>query len=331
MSKALKVFKKNYVGINYGRKCPESGLPLAFLAPYEDNAAGRKRQDTVDQWTKGWYGNSNAKNTTRIEDNVGQIGFKISDWESRHRTNNKFARLACPNGYELEISMENLIYLLKNTVVSHGVFDDELVWARDGGNNYLIPLDSAEYKNALHQGTKLKVTPGGIIHASTGGRYIYLGRGYRQVTGIVGPFKQIDDKSWRGYKRYEMDPDKVAVFNDDDLYHLYIGLDGTKKSDYLTLRKSKMKAARVEDKKSTFKLNDDMVFKMDSYSYTHMVRFNSAGEVSTTNDYDRVAGYNKSVYINTCRARLDKKWEDGEVMDFGILKTKLKNIDARSM
>ena len=53
-NKGMKVFSKLFVGI---KKAYEDNPPLAFATPYEENAAGKKRQDTVMSWLGGEYEN----------------------------------------------------------------------------------------------------------------------------------------------------------------------------------------------------------------------------------------------------------------------------------
>ena len=79
---AVKVFSKLYVGINLERISGADKIPLAFATPYEENQAGRKRQETVNSWiggtaydyVDGKHVKRETKNVTRIVENVPRAG-----------------------------------------------------------------------------------------------------------------------------------------------------------------------------------------------------------------------------------------------------------------
>jgi len=164
---ALKVFSQLYVGIT--APTGKEGAPLAFATPYEENAAGRKRQDTVDTWLQskrrpkiknGRYEYDEAgriqydddDSTTRIVQNVPRSGFRISDDVKRvyWGGGNVVWRVEDPDGWEVEIQSNNLMALIRSVGIQPGgEINGKLIWAREGANNILIPETSEEYKNAV--------------------------------------------------------------------------------------------------------------------------------------------------------------------------------------
>ncbi len=155
----------------YGIRTPEPGeVPLGFLTPYEATKAGAKRVETVDAWIRDngvvrdangnlvedrsvpprtfsgrtWYPNLfRQPEPTQILDNVPLPGFKFTEMIRRYRTSNVVWRVIDPRNFELEISSNNLAYIMQ----THGIQKDSLisgncVWARIGNQNYLIPEDT---------------------------------------------------------------------------------------------------------------------------------------------------------------------------------------------
>ncbi len=171
-NKGMKVFSKLFVGIknNVG-----DYVPLAFATPYEENAAGKKRQETVMSWLGGEYVNvvengqyvyenghpkrKKVERNTKIFDNVPRSGFKITDDVKRvyWGGGNVVWRVFDPYGYELEIQSNNLMALIQSCGVEvGGLIPGNCVWGRDGGVNILLHESSEEYKNAIKAAETLK-------------------------------------------------------------------------------------------------------------------------------------------------------------------------------
>src|SRR5476651_207200 len=70
---SIKIPEKVYVGFQ-GRRSQDE-VPLGFMTPYTDDAAGLKRRDTVDRWAAG-YGREKTFNSVMLE-NKPMVGFKI--------------------------------------------------------------------------------------------------------------------------------------------------------------------------------------------------------------------------------------------------------------
>ena len=91
----------------------------------------------------------------KILDNVPnepQLGFRITKMVSRSGSwngGNKLVRIEDPRGFELEISVDNLVKAMSTTTFTDGVCQEECVWGRDGANNVLLPVNSEPYKEAF--------------------------------------------------------------------------------------------------------------------------------------------------------------------------------------
>lgn len=187
-NKACKVFSKLYVG-----KKNEQGndVKLGFATPYEDNAAGAKRRETVDNWARehtivdGRYTREYLPLDVSIMANTPRKGFKITDnikkvyWGGGNVT----WRVLDPNGFELEIQSNNLMALIQSVGISSG---GEIlavcVWARDGAINVLLPTSTEEYKNSIKNAESVKKS------LKIGRKELVIGRTYRLANGSAGQF-----------------------------------------------------------------------------------------------------------------------------------------------
>lgn len=192
---ALKIFSQLYVGIKptYGTN---PGSPLGFATPYEDNAAGRKRQETVKNWV-GHYeyewvdGKQIKKEYTpnlKIVDNVPLEGFKITDDVKRiyWGGGNVVWRVEDPRGWELEIQSNNLMALIQSLgIQAGGVINGKCIWAREGAQNILIAESSQEYRDAIKAAETVKKPKqlqlkdrvvGATYRLATGEAATYLGK-----------------------------------------------------------------------------------------------------------------------------------------------------------
>ena len=84
--------------------------------------------------------------------NEPRAGFRITRMISRGGSwsgSNKVVRIEDPRGFELEISVDNLVKAMSTTTFTDGVCQEECVWGRDGANNVLLPVNSEPYKEAF--------------------------------------------------------------------------------------------------------------------------------------------------------------------------------------
>jgi hypothetical protein len=184
----IKIPTKVYVGFQ-GRRSQDE-VPLGFMTPWGEDQAGTKRMSTVDSWAKG-YGNNKTFNSVTL-DNAPMIGFKIGRAIKRSRSwggNASYIRIEDPRGFELEISIENLVMAMNGNIVEDGELMAECVWGRDGNRNILLPTNSEPYMASLE--TKAKVDAvislrdvkiGDTIKLLTGEEGLYLGSMF-PVTG----------------------------------------------------------------------------------------------------------------------------------------------------
>ncbi len=94
-------------------------------------------------------------------DNVPTSGFvlnkKVGGYKSEWNMRQTYARVYDPRGFEFEINIANLLYILENANCMKGKgLEGEFIYSWDGKDLVLLPCDSWEYKKA-NDFTKLQV------------------------------------------------------------------------------------------------------------------------------------------------------------------------------
>ncbi len=131
---------------------------LAYMSYYEDNAAFEKRKTTGMDWA---YRSERTYNREEycyeylegvdgvIIDNTPTTGIYIGSSVSRWSTSNKLFRVQDPRGFTVEVATDNIATLLHLTTVTNGIIQEPCVWAREGSNHVLLPVNSEPYLETL--------------------------------------------------------------------------------------------------------------------------------------------------------------------------------------
>lgn len=204
----IKVFSELFVGL---RQDACDAVPLGFAAPYENNAACKKRQDTIKSWSKRY----NKPGEFKVVSNEPREGFKITDDVKRHGyfgSGNVVFRVEDPHGFELEIQSQNLMAIIANADIQKGgLIQGRCCWGREGARNVLLHETSSEYKSAFQKAEAIVpitkgINPGDTVIMMNGEEAIYLGRywayGYSEHNAEdVSTFKaRKSDLSWYAFR-----------------------------------------------------------------------------------------------------------------------------------
>ena len=119
--------------------------------------------------------------TTGFVLNKGVGGQRESyGWNAR----NEYIRVWDPRGFEIEISVKNLLFILQETSATKGKgLEGEFVYAWDGKDLVLLPTSSLDYRESVKytnlqdcKVTKKDMVPGCIYTHKNTNRLVYLGR-----------------------------------------------------------------------------------------------------------------------------------------------------------
>lgn len=204
----VKFFPKYYTGLQKGRyQSTDEQRLLGFATPMEDNAAGRKRIETVDGWR-------DSSVEPIIFDNTPTFGFEIADVVRRYETSNKLYRIVDPRGFELEISAENLFSVIMTTTIVCGKIMEPMVWGRLNGANYLISGNSQEYKRYVSPKKETPALAPGqyFVHpASPNLLYRYEGKFHAvSISAETHTYDPANRRSWYGDQYKPKHPKQVG-------------------------------------------------------------------------------------------------------------------------
>jgi hypothetical protein len=275
---AIKIPEQVYVGFQ-GRRTQDE-VPLGFMTPYNDDEAGQKRRDTVDNWARG-YGSTKTFNSV-ILDNKPMIGFKIGRAIRRsggwNGSGASYVRIEDPRGFELEITIENLVMCMNENLLDDGEIIAECVWGRDGNRNILLPTNSEPYKNSVVLRTKVaaviplkEVTIGDEVELVTGERGIYLGNMLALHTDGNLSYRRSSLKIEEGAKRYV-----VKVVKNGKPY--LVGRPSIKVIEVTKKAEKKLTVAEIENEViSAMALNRQACEDLSAHGYRPVVAYVLSG------------------------------------------------------
>jgi hypothetical protein len=178
----MSIFIPTKINVGYQKRKDTYTGKLAYIIYYDER--GKLRKET--SW-QNWR-NKNIPNNEY--DNVPTEGFvlnkKVGGYKSGWDFRQTYARVYDPRGFEFEITMENLLWILEccSSIKGKGL-EGEFVYGYDGGNLLLIPTDSPDYQKFIAQSKAIQdnlfvkgseLVVGATYKSRNDIEYIYLGR-----------------------------------------------------------------------------------------------------------------------------------------------------------
>lgn len=173
--KKIKVGYQNREGTYSGK--------LAYVIYYDSKNVLRKE--------KSWEGWRNKEILPNDYENIPLSGFVLnrtagglgySRWDSRKT----YVRCYDPRGFEFEITIPNLLYILENCSSIKGKgLEGEFVYGWDGKDLVLLPTSSPDYKDLCETSNKVQsndtikskdLIVGATYLHKNGNQYIYMGK-----------------------------------------------------------------------------------------------------------------------------------------------------------
>ena len=179
---AVNFFIPKQINVGYQERANTYTGRLAYVIYYDEK--GKLRKETSwNSWRKQDLGND-------IFDNDPTSGFvlnkKAGDYSTGWNHRQAYVRVHDPRGFEFEISVQNLLYILENATSTKGKgLEGEFIYGWDGTELVLIPCEAPDYKelkelNELrHAGKKIGTKDmklGATYLTKKNEEYIYLGR-----------------------------------------------------------------------------------------------------------------------------------------------------------
>ena len=155
---------------------------LAYIIYFDEKGTLRKEAS----WN-GWR-DKNIEN--QIVDNAPTEGFvlnkKAGGYDTGWNHRQTYCRVYDPRGFEFEITIENLLYILEFCTSTKGKgLEGEFVYSWDGKDLVLLPVDTPDYKeikeynDIVHNNLTIKAKDlkvGATYLTKDNSEYIYMGR-----------------------------------------------------------------------------------------------------------------------------------------------------------
>lgn len=179
---AVDFFIPKQINVGYQERRETYTGKLAYIIYYDEK--GKLRKETSwNSWRKTDLGND-------IFDNEPTSGFvlnkKAGDYSTGWNHRQAYVRVHDPRGFEFEISVQNLLYILENATSTKGKgLEGDFIYGWDKTDLVLIPCEAPDYKelkelNELrHAGKKIGTKDmklGAAYLTKKNEEYIYLGR-----------------------------------------------------------------------------------------------------------------------------------------------------------
>src|SRR6185437_15163264 len=166
---------------------------LAYIIYFDEK--GKLRKET------SWNGWRDKKIDNEIYDNEPTSGFvlnkKAGGYDTGWNHRQTYVRVYDPRGFEFEITVPNLLYILENATSTKGKgLEGDFVYGWDGKDLVLIPCDSPDWKELV------KLNELRHSQKKIGARQLIIGATYRTRQNeewiYMGKF---DEYGWRGEKK----------------------------------------------------------------------------------------------------------------------------------
>lgn len=232
MKSQLFIPEKIHVGFN---KRSDTYTDLLGFVTYYDLHGKLRKEKSLNGWRSPNIQPKDFLNEPTegfvINKNVG--GVKGS-WSSRN-VRKEYARVYDPRGFEIEITIPNLIFILEEASSIKGKgLEGEFVYAWDGQDLVLLPVDCEDYRSSLKITEKQKCKSIGIKDLVVGytyllkknyssekfGKFLYLGK-----YATLGNFTCLPVRNYNVNKESKIQQES-HVFYDEENYDIVLETSG---------------------------------------------------------------------------------------------------------
>lgn len=176
------IFIPEKINIGYQKRSNTYTQKLAYIIYFDEKGVLRK-ETSWQNWRDKELGND-------IFENVPTEGFvlnkKVGDYVSCWNHRQAYVRVYDPRGFEFEVTIENLLFILENATSSKGKgLEGEFVYGWSGKDLVLLPVESADYKSILEYSEKIHsrfkigartIKVGATYLTKNNEQWIYMGR-----------------------------------------------------------------------------------------------------------------------------------------------------------
>lgn len=229
------IFVPKTITVGFQKRSDTYTGKLAYVI-YTDSNGKLRKEASWNSWR-----DSNIE--SEIYDNTPMSGFvlnkKVGDYNSGWNHRQAYTRVYDSRGFEFEITIENLLYILENTSSIKGKgLEGEFIYGWDGKDLVLLPTCSPDYKkiemysnkiqnNEFIKAKDLKI--GATYLTKQNEELVYMGKfdyysdSWRSEKGInkgkyhffASEYRWRDEITWSFYEYKSISQKLISVINED--------------------------------------------------------------------------------------------------------------------
>ena len=212
------IFIPEKINVGFQNRSDTYTKKLAYIIYYDQKGVLRKETS--------WNSWRDDKIENFIAENVPTSGFvlnkKAGGYDTGWNHRQTYCRVYDPRGFEFEITIPNLLYILENTTSTKGKgLEGDFVYGWEGKDLVLLPTDSPDYKELtefnklIHSNNYIKskdLIVGATYKTKANEEWVYMGRfDYWYVTHEYNSLKSNDYGS-RNYISIDINKGKYHYF-----------------------------------------------------------------------------------------------------------------------
>lgn len=208
------IFVPKRINVGYQNRNDTYTKKLAYVIYYDEKGNLRKEAS--------WQSWRDKEIEPQEFDNIPTEGFvlnkKVGDYDSGWSHRHAYTRVYDPRGFEFEITIENLLYILENATSTKGKgLEGQFIYGWDGKDLLLMPIESPDYKeineynNILHNNETIKAKDliiGATYLTKDNHEMVYMGKYDYYSSG----YKWLTNGEWKTSKSYKDIPDEQARY-----------------------------------------------------------------------------------------------------------------------
>lgn len=212
----MSIYIPKKINVGYQNRLDTYTGKLAYVIYFDEKGKLRKEAS--------WQSWRNKDIPSNVFDNTPTEGFvlnkKVGDYSSGWDHRKSYCRIYDPRGFEFEITIENLLYILENATSTKGKgLEGNFVYGWDGKDLILIPTESPDYKSIIeysdivNNNNHVKVKDliiGATYLDKNNVKFVYMGRYDMWHSGLKkdGKIFRYSDEMYIYCKTNNIPPDK---------------------------------------------------------------------------------------------------------------------------
>lgn len=222
------IFIPEKINVGYQKRSNTYTQKLAYIIYFDEKGVLRKETS--------WQNWRDKELANDIFENVPTEGFvlnkKVGDYVSCWNHRQAYVRVYDPRGFEFEITIENLLFILENATSSKGKgLEGEFIYGWSGKDSVLLPVESADYKSIVEYSEKIHsqfkigartIKVGATYLTKSNEQWVYIGRFDHYEYSWSREAKLPNGEGYHSYKKEDKKKYFFVSKKDDGTYIYHV-------------------------------------------------------------------------------------------------------------